>query len=84
MIPGFVTAFRDKERFVHLYFFKGLGDDDLPIYNDIDLSNIKFKFDVKTNIDGSKDCKFYDKNIIKLHCKLITRNEEEYIQTLNI
>ena len=84
MIPGFVTAYKDKEKFIHLYFFKGLGDDDLPIYNDIDLSNINFKYDEIINIDGSKDYKFYDKNIIRLRCKLITKNDKEFNQVINV
>lgn len=84
MIPGFVTAYRDIEKYVHLYFFKGIGDDDNPIYNDIDFSNIKFEYDVVTNIDGSKDYKFYNKNIIRLKCKLIKSDNSEVYKTLNI
>ena len=55
-----------------------------PIYNDIDLSNINFKYDEIINIDGSKDYKFYDKNIIRLRCKLITKNDKEFNQVINV
>ena len=84
MIPGFATAYKDKNNFVHLYFFKGIGDDNLPIYNDIDLNNITIKYSEHINIDGSKDLIFYDKNIIKLNCKLIDKNNKEFNISLKL
>ena len=85
MIPGFVTAYRDDDNYVHLYFFPGIDDDDKPIYRNIDLSHITIKYDINKQTDEGIDYKFYDKNIIRLHCKLlINLTEEEIYETLEI
>jgi len=85
MIPGFVTAYRDNKEFVHLYFYPGLDDHNRPIYRDIDLSHIDIKYDAKKHIDNAVDYKFYNKNIIKLHCKLLLNfSEKEIYEILEI
>ena len=70
MIPGFCTAYIDKDNYRHLYFFHGIDDDDKPIYNDIDLKDYEFGYDIQKNEDGSIDYTFEDRHIIKIICKL--------------
>lgn len=85
MIPGFVTAYRDNKKYVHLYFFPGLDDQGKSIYRDIDLHHLNIKYDFKRNVDNSIDYKFYNKNIVKLHCKLLVNlTEEEIYQVIEI
>jgi len=84
MLPGFVTAYRDSENFVHLYFYQGLKDNK-PIYANIDLSKIGQKYSTERHSDNSVDFKFFEKRIIKLNCKLIFENSgEEIYETLEI
>lgn len=83
MIPGFASVYIDKDNFKHLYFFKGIDDDDKPIYYNIDLSNYSLKYDKVINSDESIDYKFYDKSIIKITCKLFKLNEDIDILELN-
>ena len=64
-IPGFVTIYKDKNKFIHLYFFPGIMNNS-TIYNSIDLSDIKFKYDEVHYDDGAIDYKFYNKNIYKI------------------
>lgn len=85
MFPGFVTAYKDNKGYVHLYFFPGLDNRGKPIYRDIDLKHLNIKYDFKKNIDNSIDYKFYNKNIIKLHCKLLfNTTEEEFYQVIEV
>ena len=44
MLPGFITLFKDKEGFVHLYFFQGLTDEGRSYYNKLNLQNDKYKY----------------------------------------
>ena len=74
MFPGFITNYIDNEKFKHLYFFNGIDDNDHKIYNNIDLSVYNSKYDYIEYIDGSIDYKFFDKNIIKITCKLVKRD----------
>ncbi len=84
MLPGFVTAYRDSENFVHLYFYQGLKDNK-PIYANIDLSKIGQKYSTERHSDNSVDFKFFEKRIIKLNCKLIFEDSgEEIYETLEI
>lgn len=84
MLPGFVTAYRDSENFVHLYFYQGLKDNK-PIYANIDLSKIGQKYSSERHSDNSVDFKFFEKRIIKLNCKLIFEDSgEEIYETLEI
>ena len=84
ILPGFVTSYRDNDGFVHLYFFPGINNLNNRIYKDIDVNNINMKYTMQKNIDNSIDYKFFDKNIIKLHCKLITTDNKEVVETLNV
>ena len=85
MLPGFVTAYKDKNKFIHLDFFPGLDDENNLIYKDIDLTkDIKIKYKTKKYVDGAMDFTFYDKRIYKLNCKLLDYNNNEYIDTIVI
>lgn len=83
MIPGFCSAYIDKDNYRHLYFFRGIDDMNESIYNSIDLSNYNNKYMYYENIDGSIDYKFYDKKIVKIICKLVDRNNNVNLEILN-
>lgn len=73
MIPGFVTSYRDILDYVHLFFFPGIDDNDVPIYNNIQLpENIECTSYV--NDDGSVDYIFSNKTIYKIVCTLVKAN----------
>lgn len=79
MIPGFVVSYKDNEEYVHLYFYPGIDNDNLPIYNPIDLSNCNFKYTYTKYDDNAVDYKFLNKNIIKLNCNLVEYKTNKYI-----
>lgn len=83
MIPGFCSAYIDKDNYRHLYFFRGIDDMNESIYNSIDLSNYNNQYMYYENIDGSIDYKFYDKKIVKIICKLVDRNNNVNLEILN-
>lgn len=78
MFPGFVSTYRDKNNYVHLFFYPG-NDNGNIIYKEIDLSKCPFKYTEIKYIDGSIDYKFYDKHISKLKCKLINTNNIDIV-----
>ena len=80
MFPGFVNMFKDEENFIHLYFFNGLTDDNIPIYKDIDLSSIPFSYTCIENGMYCKDYKFDNKSIIKINCTLVANNNNNSIE----
>lgn len=84
MIPGFVVSYRDKDDYVHLYFYPGIDDTGQPIYRDIDLAGCKFKYSTIRHLDNAVDYKFFDKRIYKLNCKLLDYNNNEYIEILTV
>jgi len=84
MIPGFITTYKDIDGYIHLYFYPGIDKNDKSIYKDIDLSSLNTEYELKKNPDNSIDCKFLQKNIIKLHCKLLTFDNKIVYETLNI
>ena len=83
MIPGFVSNYIDKDQYRHLYFFSGIDDQEKNIYNCIDLSLFNNQYNYIKNIDGSIDYKFFDKNIIKITCKLVKQDNTFDIVILN-
>lgn len=83
MIPGFIANYIDKDKYRHLYFFKGIDDNDKKIYNNIDLSEYKEEYDYIENIDGSIDYKFFNRNIVKITCKLVKQDNTYDIVVLN-
>lgn len=74
MIPGFISNYIDEDNYRHLYFFNGIDDNGDTIYNNIDLSIYDNEYEFVENIDGSIDYKFFDKNIIKITCKLVKQD----------
>ena len=82
MFPGFAVNYIDKNNYKHLYFFRGIDDNDEPIYNNIDLSNYDDRYIFTENLDGSIDYKFYDKSIVKIICKLVDKNNDSNLVIL--
>ncbi len=72
--------YKDEENFIHLYFFNGLTDDNIPIYKDIDLSSIPFSYTCIENGMYCKDYKFDNKSIIKINCTLVANNNSNSIE----
>lgn len=85
MLPSVIVLFKDKEDFIHLYFFKGLLDN-IFYYKDLDLSQIKTKYSYKIieYTDGSKEYIFDNKKIKSMTCKLINYKGQEEIKVLKI
>ena len=75
MVPGFVNTYKDKGGSAHLFFFPGIDENGNNIYNNIDMSTFKSTYDMETNSDNSIDIKFHNKNIIKIHVKLIKNSD---------
>jgi len=85
MLPGFVDIYRDKKNFIHVFFFPGLDDEDIPIYKDIDMSSCNYKFEEIEHTDKSLDIKFMNTKIIKIYCKLISyKDNSEHIEELKL
>lgn len=84
MIDGFVVAYKDKEGFVHLYFYPGINEDGRPVYRDIDLSACRIKYTKTKYTDNAVDYKFFDKRVYKLNCKLLDFNNNKHIEILTI
>ena len=82
MIPGFITAYKDKEQWVHLYFYPGVSEQGRPIYMDVDISDVMIRYSIQKHIDNSVDYKFYNKSIVKIYCKLITSDYNVVKETL--
>lgn len=79
MFPGFVHIYRDSDKFVHLYFFSGIDDENKPIYKDIDLSNVSFTYTCSKN-NNSIDYKFDNKSIVRIKCNLVPTTSGKQIE----
>jgi len=84
MFPGYVTIYKDKDEFIHLYFYPGLDINENFYYRDLDLSNCQIKYNESINKDGSKEYVFENKNIIRIVCKLIDNKGQLHIKELII
>ena len=82
MFPGYVTIFKDDQKFIHLYFFPGIDENNNFYYRDLDLSTCKVKYKKTVNKDNSKEYIFEKKNIIKITCKLIDNKNKLHIKEL--
>lgn len=71
MFPGFVYLYKDEDSYLHLFFFKGIDDNLKPIYRDLDLSKIPFKFSINNLDEDTIDYKFENKSIVKITCNLV-------------
>jgi hypothetical protein len=75
MIPGFITLYKDNKNNIHLYFYKGLRDDDGFYYNDLNLlaiENAGYTYKIINYNDQAKEIVFDNKNIKSMTCKLIS------------
>ena len=84
MFPGYVTAFRDKYRFVHLYFFPGITETGKQYYKRIDLSNCTFKYNKIQNDDSSEEYIFENTKIIKITCNLIDLDDNLHQKEISL
>jgi len=84
MLPGFITLFKDEEGFVHLYFFRGLTDDNRPYYNNLELPNDKFKYRLIENSDNSFEYIFENKGIRSMTCQLVSYTNKIFNTILSI
>ena len=84
MFPGYVTMFKDKDKFIHLYFYPGLDNINNFYYRDLDLSNCQVEYSESINEDGSKEYIFENKNIIRIVCKLIDNKGKLHIKELTM
>lgn len=84
MFPGYVTIFKDSDKFIHLYFYPGIDDNNAFYYRDLDLSNCKVNYKQINNVDGSKEYIFENKNIIRIICKLIDNKGTLHLKELVI
>lgn len=83
MFPGFVSIYKDKDKFINLYFYPGYTDDNSEIYGPIELTN-EYEYIKTINDDNSIVYKFSNKKIKKIKCKLISFNENVKNVTLII
>lgn len=86
MFPGFVNAFKDNDKNVHLYFYPGLDERNKPIYRTLDLSNCEFEYKYTKNDDGSWEYVFdsstLEKPITEIRCKLITSKSGHVVEEI--
>ena len=71
MFPGFVSLYKDDKNRVHVYFFRGIGDNNKPIYRTLDLSHIKEEYKFNELEDGAIDYIFDNPFLTTVNCKLI-------------
>jgi hypothetical protein len=77
MFPGFITLYKDDNDYVHLFFYKGLTDNNTFYYNDLDLSALErggYTHKTVNYNDNSKEYIFDNKNIRSMTCNLSTYN----------
>lgn len=84
MFPGYVTMFKDKDNFIHLYFYPGLDNFNNFYYRDLDLTNCQVNYNEIDNEDSSKEYVFENKNIIRIVCKLIDNKGKLHIKELTM
>lgn len=82
MFPGFVTIYKDKKGFVHLYFFPGIDENDKHFYKDLDLSKCQCNYTEYETSDLGKEFIFENKRIFKIVCKLIDNQGQPYVVEL--
>ena len=75
MIPGFITLYKENDK-IHLYFYRGLTDDDKFYYNELSLHNCKYQYKQYKYEDNAVEYVFDNDNIRSMNCKLINYNKE--------
>lgn len=84
MFPGFVTVYRDKNNYIHLFFFPGLNKDGSFVYRDLNIDRIRLKYTLIKNNDSSLEFVFKDKNIKKVICKLLKTDNSIDYETISL
>lgn len=84
MFPGFVTVYRDKSNYIHLFFFPGLKEDGSFVYHDLNIDRIKLKYTLVKNKDDSLEFIFRNKNIKKVICRLVKSNNDIDYETISL
>lgn len=84
IFPGFVTIYKDTNKFIHLYFFPGITEMGLPFFNILDLSNCAVTYKEIHHSDNSIEYIFDNKHIIKIACKLVASNNKTYTKILTV
>jgi len=87
MLPGYITLFKDKNRFVHLFFYKGLTEENTYYYNDLDLSTIQksgYTYSIIRYSDYATEYIFDNKNIKSMTCNLRSFNNKNFSKILKI
>lgn len=83
MFPGFVSLYKDNEGKIHVYFFRGIGNNNKPIYRTLDLSHIKEDYKFVELEDGAIDYIFSNPFLSSVTCKLVNMSTGE-IEQINI
>ena len=84
MIHGYITAYRNDEDRIVLYFYPGYDDNFNKIYADIDMTNISESYNIFRNKDGSVKYVFDNINITSITCKLVENSTNiEHIEQFN-
>lgn len=84
MIPGFITLFKDDDEYVHLYFFRGITDENRPYYNKLELPNDKYKYTLIENKDNSFEYIFENKGIKSMTCQLVSYTNKKFNTILTL
>ena len=84
MFPGYVTMYKDKNDFIHLYFFQGIDDNGNQFYRDLDLTQSNTEYTETIYSDNAVEYIFSNKRIIKITCKLIDNKNEQHIIELSL
>lgn len=71
MFPGFISLYKDDNGKVHVYFFRGISDNNKPIYKTLDLSHIEEDYKFVELEDGAIDYIFNNTELSKVNCKLV-------------
>jgi len=84
VIPGFVVAYRNKDKKIVLYFYPGYDEQNGPIYANIDTAKIAVISKTYKNVDGSVKYIFDNDHITSITCKLVSNIDgTQYIETFN-
>ena len=81
MIPGFVTAYKDNNNYIHLYFYPGYENGN-NIYELFDLNKIQVDYDKLEHPDGSIELLFKTDKLLQFNCTLIKKLTQEPINII--
>ena len=75
MFPGFVSIYKDDNKYINLYFYPGLSDNGTDIYRPLELTN-EYEYIKNIREDKSVIYQFINKKIKKINFKLISHNND--------